>query len=88
MLKPFQIRNLRVSQPGQSADSRTPAGVVQISATDYDDLASNHPRARLTYMDDDDDDETITVSSAQCLSIIEISLFSLGWIRFRALSTP
>ncbi|KAJ5795677.1 uncharacterized protein N7518_004217 [Penicillium psychrosexuale] len=68
MLKPFQIRNLRVSQPGQSADSRTPAGVVQISATDYDDLASNHPRARLTYMDDDDDDETITVGSAFELS--------------------
>ena len=66
MLKPFQIRNLRVStqnQPEQLADSRTPTGVVQISATDYDDLASNHPRARLTYMDDDDDDETITVST-------------------------
>jgi hypothetical protein len=65
MLKPFQIRNLRVStqhQPEQLADSRHSAGVVQISATDYDDLASNHPRARLTYMDDDDDDETITVS--------------------------
>lgn len=67
MLKPFQIRNLRVStqnQPEQILDSRTHAGVVQISATDYDDLASTHPRARLTYMDDDDDDdETITVSS-------------------------
>ncbi|KAJ5507874.1 hypothetical protein N7527_010017 [Penicillium freii] len=71
MLKPFQIRNLRVStqnQPEQLADSRTPTGVVQISATDYDDLASNHPRARLTYMDDDDDDETITVGSALELS--------------------
>ncbi|KAJ6138581.1 hypothetical protein N7471_005067 [Penicillium samsonianum] len=71
MLKPFQIRNLRVStqrQPEQFSDSRTPAAVVQISATDYDDLASNHPRARLTYMDDDDDDETITVGSALELS--------------------
>ncbi|KAJ5943971.1 hypothetical protein N7516_004139 [Penicillium verrucosum] len=72
MLKPFQIRNLRVStqnQPEQVADSRTHAGVVQISATDYDDLASTHPRARLTYMDDDDDDdETITVGSALELS--------------------
>ncbi|KAJ5846134.1 hypothetical protein N7534_009803 [Penicillium rubens] len=71
MLKPFQIRNLRVStqhQPEQLADSRPSAGVVQISATDYDDLASNHPRARLTYMDDDDDDETITVGSALELS--------------------
>ncbi|KAJ5960560.1 uncharacterized protein N7479_007710 [Penicillium vulpinum] len=71
MLKPFQIRNLRVStqhQPDQLADSRTPSGVVQISATDYDDLASNHPRARLTYTDEDDDDETITVGSALELS--------------------
>ncbi|KAK4871253.1 hypothetical protein LT330_000490 [Penicillium expansum] len=72
MLKPFQIRNLQVStqqEPEQVADSRAPAGVVQISATDYDDLASNHPRARLTYMDDDDDDdETITVGSALELS--------------------
>ncbi|KAJ5384383.1 Nucleotide-binding alpha-beta plait [Penicillium concentricum] len=70
MLKPFQIRNLRVPahQPEQPADSRTSSGVVQISATDYDDLASNHPRARLTYMDDDDDDETITVGSALELS--------------------
>ncbi|KAJ5209091.1 hypothetical protein N7449_003470 [Penicillium cf. viridicatum] len=71
MLKPFQIRNLRVStqsQPEQLTDPRTPTGVVQISATDYDDLASNHPRARLTYMDDDDDDETITVGSALELS--------------------
>ncbi|OQE95456.1 hypothetical protein PENNAL_c0002G06255 [Penicillium nalgiovense] len=71
MLKPFQIRNLRVStqhQPEQLANSRPSAGVVQISATDYDDLASNHPRARLTYVDDDDDDETITVGSALELS--------------------
>lgn len=64
MLKPFQIRDLRVS--GQElGDSHSPSGVVQISSTDYDDLATNHPRARLTYTDEDedsDDDETITVS--------------------------
>ncbi|CAI7579530.1 unnamed protein product [Penicillium glandicola] len=73
MLKPFQIRNFRESaqrQHEQLVDSSTASGVVQISATDYDDLASNHPRARLTYMDDDDDDddETITVGSALELS--------------------
>ncbi|KAG0159530.1 hypothetical protein PDIDSM_7052 [Penicillium digitatum] len=71
MLKPFQVRNLRVSthqEPEQLADPRAPPGVVQISATDYDELASNHPRARLTYMDVDDDDETITVGSALELS--------------------
>jgi hypothetical protein len=65
MLKPFQIRDLQVSQPReQLADPRPdiPA-IVQISTTDYDEIASNHPRARLTYVDEDDDgDETITVS--------------------------
>ncbi|KAJ5130613.1 uncharacterized protein N7515_006652 [Penicillium bovifimosum] len=72
MLKPFQIRDLRASpsqHPEQLAASRsTPSGVVQISAADYDALASNHPRARLTYVDEDDDDETITVGSALELS--------------------
>ncbi|KAJ6071643.1 hypothetical protein N7499_009657 [Penicillium canescens] len=68
MLKPFQIRNLRVSEQ-ELADSRSPSGVVQISSTDYDDLATTHPRARLTYIDEDeDDDETITVGSALELS--------------------
>ena len=52
MLKPFQIRNLRVSEQ-ELADSRSPSGVVQISSTDYDDLATTHPRARLTYIDED-----------------------------------
>lgn len=36
-------------------------GIVRLSATEYDDLASNHPRARLTYVDDDDG-ELIMVS--------------------------
>lgn len=67
MLKPFQIRQLRASSQAQSKELpgsvSTPSGVVQISTSDYDDLASNHPRARLTYADEDDDDETITVSS-------------------------
>lgn len=48
---------------GHEVNSDTPVsqGVVQISATDYDDIASNYPRARLTYMDYDDGDQ-ITVS--------------------------
>lgn len=36
-------------------------GTVQISSSDYDEIASTHPRARLTYVDDDDG-EVITVS--------------------------
>lgn len=36
-------------------------GTVQISSSDYDEIASTHPRARLTYLDDDDG-EVITVS--------------------------
>ncbi|OQD85863.1 hypothetical protein PENANT_c009G00061 [Penicillium antarcticum] len=69
MLKPFQIRNLRVSKR-ELADSCPSSGVVQISSTDYDDLATTHPRARLTYTDEDEDedDETITVGSGLELS--------------------
>lgn len=65
MLKPFQIRDLQVSQPfEQLADPRpNTSGIVRISTTDYDEIALNHPRARLTYVDEDEDgDETITVS--------------------------
>lgn len=63
MLKPFQIRDLRVSQPDEPIDSRSNPSVVQISSTDYDQIASDHPRARLTYVDEDDH-ERITVSMA------------------------
>lgn len=90
MLKPFQIRNLRVStqsQPEQLADSRAPAGVVQISATDYDDLASNHPRARLTYMDDDDDDEIITVSSQRLVGSLSSNQNLTLFLRLDLLSS-
>ncbi|CAG8174175.1 unnamed protein product [Penicillium salamii] len=66
MLKPFHIRDLR-SHP-EPASPSNPA-LIRISTTDYDDIASNHPRARLTYVDEDDDgDETITVGSALELS--------------------
>ncbi|KAJ5693009.1 hypothetical protein N7462_002432 [Penicillium macrosclerotiorum] len=71
MLKPFQIKNLRGSVPQDreesSGYSSGPSRVVQISATDYDDIASNHPRARLTYVDDEDGDQ-ITVGSSLELS--------------------
>ncbi|CAG7921750.1 unnamed protein product [Penicillium olsonii] len=67
MLKPFHIRDLRVAHP-EPASHPNPA-LIRISTTDYDDIASNHPRARLTYVDEDDDgDETITVGSALELS--------------------
>ncbi len=67
MLKPFQIRDLHGSSRNVDDGSRrslNPRGVVQVSAADYDDIASNHPRARLTYLDDDDGDQ-ITVSPTQ-----------------------
>lgn len=38
-----------------------PHGIVRLTGSQYDDIASNHPRARLTYIDDDDG-ELITVS--------------------------
>lgn len=63
-LKPFQIRDLHGNLPGEagilSSDSSDIPGTVQISASAYDDLAESHPRARLTYLDEDDGDQ-ITV---------------------------
>ncbi|GKZ56379.1 hypothetical protein AnigIFM49718_001625 [Aspergillus niger] len=82
MLKPFQIRDLHGSPSHTPAEgplastqplTREPSsprarrGIVQLSAPQYDDLASNHPRARLTYVDDDDG-EIITVGSSLELS--------------------
>ncbi|KAH1492607.1 hypothetical protein KXX42_007965 [Aspergillus fumigatus] len=81
MLKPFKIRDLHAS-PTQE-DGKNPldcfpqsdhghstcrrSGVVQLSASDYDEVALSHPRARLTYVDDDDGD-IITVGSSLELS--------------------
>jgi hypothetical protein len=75
MLKPFQIRDLHGSPTqgdaynsldclpqgdhGHSTSRRS--GIVQLSASDYDEIALSRPRARLTYVDDDDG-EIITVS--------------------------
>ncbi|KAJ5703520.1 hypothetical protein N7493_011909 [Penicillium malachiteum] len=67
MLKPFQIRDLHGSSPSNPEEPSSSQGVVQISSSDYDDLASTHPRARLTYIDDDDGDQ-ITVGSSLELS--------------------
>ncbi|KAJ6020664.1 hypothetical protein N7540_006168 [Penicillium herquei] len=67
MLNPFHIRDLHGSSPPNPEEPSSSQGVVQISSSDYDDLASNHPRARLTYIDDDDGDQ-ITVGSSLELS--------------------
>lgn len=63
MMNPFQIRDLHgsPSRTAESSESRRRDGVVQVSASQYEEIASNHPRARLTYADDDDG-ELITVS--------------------------
>ncbi|KAJ5933334.1 hypothetical protein N7454_005663 [Penicillium verhagenii] len=62
MLKPFQIRDHQGS-PSSSSVKSSGLREVQISAYDYDNIASNYPRARLTYTDDDDGDQ-ITVGSS------------------------
>ncbi|PYI19742.1 hypothetical protein BO99DRAFT_332624 [Aspergillus violaceofuscus CBS 115571] len=77
MLKPFQIRDLHQSSssssPNEAADLDRPLsptrrrGIVQLSASQYDNLSSSHPRARLTYLDEDDG-ELITVGSSLELS--------------------
>ncbi|KAB8070270.1 hypothetical protein BDV29DRAFT_181245 [Aspergillus leporis] len=83
MLKPFQIRDLhRSPSQGDLSESLSldhamvedssihqsrSLGIVRLSASEYDELAMNHPRARLTYIDDDDG-ELITVGSSLELS--------------------
>lgn len=64
------------TRPSQST---TRHGTVHLSSSDYDEIASTHPRARLTYPDDDDG-EIITVSlfNSPCLSSSLLTL--LGWI--------
>jgi hypothetical protein len=57
---------LSIVQPPLSESSlSTPVtsrhGTVHLSAPEYDDIVTSHPRAALTYMDEDDG-EVITVS--------------------------
>ncbi|KAL2039539.1 hypothetical protein N7G274_007811 [Stereocaulon virgatum] len=59
MLSPFQIRNLRPSQPSATAQD----SLVRISAPGYDKAISSHPAGKLKYQDEDDG-ETITVGSS------------------------
>lgn len=55
--------------PSQNHETSSRSGTVQISSADYDEIASQHPRARLTYLDDDDTDgDKITVGSSLELS--------------------
>jgi hypothetical protein len=62
MLKPFQIRDLNdVETTGLPSPEIARAGVVQLSARQYDSVVSAHPRATLTYMDEDDG-EVVAVS--------------------------
>lgn len=60
---PHDVAHEAEGRPQPTANELPQArhGIVQLSTTDYDDIASNHPRARLTYIDDDDG-ELITVS--------------------------
>ena len=75
MLKPFQIRDL-YEEPT--------ASFVQLSSSDYDHIASNHPRARLSYNDDDGDRITvnslaISYSNQLLTSLLQVgSSFELG----------
>jgi len=64
------------TQPSQSGKRH---GTVQLSSSAYDEIVSTHPRARLTYPDDDDG-EVITVSLLKILCSPSPSLTLLGWI--------
>ncbi|KAJ5094442.1 hypothetical protein N7456_010303 [Penicillium angulare] len=67
MLNPFQIKDLNGPSSSSPEGHSSSHGIIQISASEYDSLASSHPRARLIYTDDDDGDQ-ITVGSSLELS--------------------
>ena len=54
-------------------------GLVQLSTSEYDDIATNHPRARLTYLDEDDGD-LITVSALAVECLLPRLTVDPGWI--------
>lgn len=57
---PFYIRGIQRSSctsPEERPYHPSTAALFDISAADYDDIVSNHPEARLSYVDDDDIDE-------------------------------
>lgn len=64
------------TRPSQSKNRH---GTMQLSSSDYDVIASTHPRARLTYPDDDDG-EVITVSLLESLCPLNLLLTLVGWI--------
>ena len=45
----------------RDSESSSRHATIQVSTSDYDEISTNHPRALLTYLDDDDDGEVITV---------------------------
>lgn len=65
MFKPFQIRDLYEGPT---------ACYVQLSPSDYDHIASNHPRAKLSYNDDDGDHITVSPHTMNYSNQLLISL--------------
>lgn len=81
MLKLFQIRNLH--------DPPSSRGVIQISEVDYDDIAINHPQARLTYIDDEDGDQiTVRLDKESQDFDRQTANSSVGRVLIRARSAP
>ncbi|GES57454.1 RNA binding protein [Aspergillus terreus] len=100
MLELFQIRDLHGSPSPTATDDTDPStplpnttsdpqnrGIIQISSSDYDQIATTHPRARLTYVDDDDG-ETITVGSSFELSQRLEDPIPLGYFSIPTFSGP
>ncbi|KAF9884064.1 hypothetical protein FE257_002353 [Aspergillus nanangensis] len=52
-------------------EPQTRRGIIQISRSDYDELATNHPRAQLTYTDDDDGELIMVGSSLELFQRLE-----------------
>ena len=83
MFGPFYIRGLQRSTC-LSAEPYHPstAALFGISAADYDDIVSNHPQARLTYVDDEGEHIMVRLCNWQALfPSLELTNIA-GWLLF------
>lgn len=68
---PFHIRGLKKSTCLSAEEERyqpSNAALFDISAADYDDIVSNHPQARLTYLDEEKERITVRLYNWQARS--------------------
>lgn len=86
MFGPFYIRGLQRSTCLSAEEQPyrpSTAALFGISAPDYDDIVSNHPQARLTYVDDEEGEQImVRLYNWQALfPSLELTNIT-GWVLF------